>query len=134
MDKIIPYTRKLMFVVSVVIIAYYTYVNISEIEITTDTTIKLFNVITDSYYENITDNSGYTNINGVSNICLNLISEGYSIYDVNTTDNYLDISFVKQDCPSYRIYYLYDEQYIAFFSSIYETSYDLNAYINNKEK
>lgn len=127
---IIYYLRKVLFIIAVIVSTYFTIDNIYCRDLEVSKEVQLLDVKSDSYYEMLSDNSGYTNINGLSNIKLNLIEQGYLIEQELITDKYIDIIATKEGEESYRIYFRYPEGYITFFSSLYENSYKLTSYIN----
>ncbi len=86
----------------------------------------------DPYIKVLSDNVYITNINGLSNLYINLKNDGYSIYKEDINDKYIDTSFVKDGSPTYRIYYTYPEEKLYFFASPYEDSTIGYAYINRK--
>ena len=96
--------RKLIFLCTALYSLYITYVNVYE-NINADGTLHLLNEYTESYMTELTSNTGYTNINGVSNFYRNMSTLGYKIHNEERTSTYIDVSFVKPNNPSYRLYY-----------------------------
>lgn len=125
--------RKLIFLCTAIYSLYVTYVNVYE-NINADGTLHLLNEYTESYMTELTSNTGYTNINGVSNFYRNMSTLGYKIHNEERTGTYIDVSFVKPNNPSYRLYYKYPECYFAIFSSDYENSWSGVAYISEEIK
>lgn len=123
-NKYIPIIRKIMFIIFTIIGMYYTYCNLNHFEfVLDDSEICLFDSYSPAYYLAISDNTGYTNINGVSNFVNNMYKEGYELYEDNSTNSYLDYSFLNNmDNSVWRLYYSLKNRYIAFLYSDYEAS------------
>lgn len=99
-----------------------------------DGSLKPLSTISDTFYDPLTSNSGYTSINGFSNIYNKLIFNGWNLYDITITNSFIDASFVKDGDSSYRVYYKFPDGYIVFLSSNYEDSDRLNSYIIKEGK
>jgi hypothetical protein len=121
--------RKLLFTVATVLCVGITAYNINNVPIETNGTVYLVDEYTDTYYEVLSDNVGLTTINGISNVYVNMKADGYSVYSEDITSSYIDVSFTKDNCPSYRYYFTYPECKITFFCSEYENSYTGLSYI-----
>lgn len=126
--------RKFIFVLTAFICIGITLYNLDNIPIETNGTVYLVNQYADTYYEMLSDNVGLTTINGISNVYVNMEADGYSVYNEDITSSYIDVSFVKEDCPSYRFYFTYPECRITFFCSEYENSYTGFSYISERKE
>ena len=132
-NRIVPIIRKIVFIVFTIICSYYTYQNLSEMDIVFDSSFRLIKVNSKPYYEMLSDNTGYTNVNGISNFVNNMTKDGYEICKDSSTDKYLDYVFSKEDSDIlWRVYYNIKDSYIAIFSSDYESSGKGYAYINEE--
>lgn len=129
MGQIRSILQKLMFTVAAVLCIYYTVRNVSKLSIDTNGVAYLVDEWAPAYYEVLSENVGITNMNGMSNIYINMANDGYTIYKEEKTSSYIDVSFVKEGYPSYRYYFLYPEGRITFFSSTYEESWKALTYI-----
>ncbi len=129
MGKVIKYVRRIFLICAILTIMYNILVDIYGYEISANTGLRILKDTTPTYYSMVTDNSGYTNINGISNVYHNLNKEGYGIHKEDITKDYVDVVFVKDNSPSYRYYYEWPEMHVTFFSSNYEASYLLSSYI-----
>lgn len=124
----------MIFIITTIVCAYITFNNMNDIPIKTYGTVYIVNEYADTYYEMLSDNVGITTINGISNVFVNMESDGYSIYKSDITESYVDVSFVKDGAPSYRFYFTYPEGRITFFCSEYENSYTALSYINERRE
>ncbi len=124
--------RKFIFILIVCIMSIISIKNYSNRSVITDGTIYLVPSVINTWYSLNKDNTGYTTINGVSNIYNNMLEDGYSIYREVFSKDSIDISFVKERYPSYRLYYLYPSGFTYCFSSNYENSIYLFSYINER--
>lgn len=134
MGSINKVITKSLFVIATVICVVITFNNINDVPLNTNGTIYLVDKYVDTYYEMLSENVGLTTINGISNVYINMESEGYSIYKEDITKNYIDVSFTKEGCPSYRYYFTYPECKITVFSSEYENSYLGVSYIIERKE
>lgn len=126
--------RKLLFLVAAIACVCITIYNVNNVPVNTTGTVYIVDKYADTYYEMLSDNVGITTINGISNVYVNMKNDGYTIYKENITNNNIDVSFVKDGCPSYRFYFEYPEGRITFFSSEYENSYTGYSYINERKE
>lgn len=124
----------MIFIITTIVCVYITFNNMNDIPIKTYGTVYIVNEYADTYYEMLSDNVGITTINGISNVFVNMESDGYSIYKSDITESYVDVSFVKDGAPSYRFYFTYPEGRITFFCSEYENSYTALSYINERRE
>lgn len=85
-----------------------------------------------SYFEY--DNVGVTTINGLSNIYYNMKKDGYEVYKEDDTPMSIDVSFVKDNSPSYRFYYEKTTGNITIFCSNYEESVNGQSYIREDKE
>ena len=125
--------RKLLFLVATVLCCYFTISRITSITMNTTGTVYIVDSYAPAYYEMLSDNVGLTTINGISNVFVNMETEGYSIYKSDIQNSYIDVSFKKEGYPSYRYYFQYPEGRVTFFSSQYETSYTGISYIIDRK-
>lgn len=126
--------RKLLFLIAAIACVCITVYNVDNVPVNTTGTVYIVDKYADTYYEMLSDNVGITTINGISNVYVNMKNDGYSIYKENITNSSIDVSFVKDGCPSYRFYFEYPEGRITFFSSEYENSYTGYSYINERKE
>lgn len=127
--------RRLLFVIAAGVCITLTIRNLLDISIDSYGTLYIVDKYEDTYYEMLSDNVGITTPNGISNVYTNMKLDGYNVYNEEITDKYIDVSFVKDGCPSYRYYYEHPSGKITFFCSEYENSFTGVAYIiDNKEK
>lgn len=134
MDKVISIIRKVLFMVAAILCVYFTGSNYLDMQIKSDGTVYLVNEYTPVYYEALSDNVGITTINGISNVVINMEADGYDVYKMQVDKSYVDVSFTKANCPSYRYYFTYPEGKITFFCSEYENSYIGLSYIIDKKE
>lgn len=134
MGKIVSGIRKGMFLIGAVLCLYYTVTNIYDLNLTAKGTVYLVEEYTPVYYEALSDNVGLTTINGISNVFINMEADGYTVYNAEITNSYVDASFVKEGFPSYRYYFTYPEGRLTFFSSEYENSFKGLSYIIDKKE
>lgn len=127
-------TRRLIFTIAVVACSLITVYNVSDAVIETNGLIYIVDTPVNTYHEAISDNVCLTTVNGLSNICIRLEEEGYELYQLNLDKSYIDVSYIKDDYPTYRLYMTYPECKLTIFSSEYENAYILQSYINGKEK
>lgn len=122
-NRILPIIRKLIFLTFTILGLYFTYQNLNELDMVVDNSFRLISTYSTPYYEMLTDNTGYTNVNGVSNLINNLKLRGYTLTKDMSTDSYLDMIFSSDtEENQWRIYYKIEDSYIAIFSSNYESS------------
>lgn len=126
--------RKLLFVTLVVITYFITLNNYYDVEYVSSNDVYLLEETEDTYYKIIDDNTMYTTINGISNMYLNFINDGYSIYKEDVNNDYIDLILVKNERPTYRLYMTYPECKLTIFSSNYEESYKGLSYIIERSK
>lgn len=134
MGKIIRIGRRILLLIGIVSCVYISLRNIDDVPLISSGDIYLVDKYSDPYYEMLSDNVGLTNINGISNVVINMEKDGYEIYKQDTTKDYVDISFIKDGYPSYRYYFTYPEGRITFFCSDYESSYTGLAYIIERKE
>lgn len=134
MDKVISIIRKVLFMVAAILCVYFTGSNYLDMQIKSDGTVYLVNEYTPVYYEALSDNVGITTINGISNVVINMKADGYDVYKMQVDKSYVDVSFTKDNYPSYRYYFTYPEGKITFFCSEYENSYIGLSYIIDKKE
>lgn len=126
--------RRVLMVLTAVTCLVITTVNALDCELNTVGTMRVVEEYADTYYEMLSDNVGITTINGISNVYVNMTADGYSIYKEDVGESYIDVSFVKDDAPSYRYYYEHPEGRITFFCSEYENSFSGLAYIIERKE
>lgn len=126
--------RRLIFTIAVIACGIITGYNMSDMAIETNGLIYIVDTPVNTYHESLSDNVCLTTVNGISNICIRLEQEGYELYQLDLDKSYIDVSYVKDDFPSYRLYMTYPECKLTIFSSEYENAYILQSYINGKEK
>ena len=122
-NKILPIIRKLIFLIFTGLSIYYTYENFNKLDMKIDNSFRLISSYSTPYYEMLTDNTGLTNVNGVSNLVNNLKKDGYEVEYDYSTDTYLDMIFSSETSENkWRVYYNISDYYLAIFSSDYESS------------
>ncbi len=126
--------RRCLFVLTMLICLGFTYRNFTAGSIELNGLPYVVGVFVDTYYEPLSDNVGLTTINGISNVYYNMKIEGYEVYKETITNKSIDVSFIKDGCPSYRFYYEHPEGRITIFSSEYETSYTGVSYIIDRKE
>lgn len=134
MGSVIGFMRRLLLTVTSCVCILITLYNVSNVSIDTDGLIYLVDYYTDTYHETISDNVCLTTVNGLSNICIKLKNDGYEVYACTIEKDFIDISLVKDNSPTYRLYLTYPECRLTIFSSEYENAYILQSYINVREK
>lgn len=134
MGKIGIRIERCILLCSLVVLLIYSYKKIINDSIKMIGVSRIVNAYVDPYYEELTDNSGLTNINGISNVFINMDNDGYDIYKSDITQTYIDISFTKEGSDSYRYYYDMNTGRITFLSSSYETSSSGLSYIIEEKK
>lgn len=115
--------RRIILLLAIIACSYYTYIKMSDVSIDYSGTIYVVDEFTEPYYEMLSDNVGITNINGISNVYINMERCGYDVFRESVSESSIDVSFVKTGCSSYRYYYEQSSGRITIFSSDYETSY-----------
>ena len=126
--------RKCIFILFATLCCVLTYFNTSKVSIKASPNNELYNYTVPEWYTEISNNVISTSINGLSNIDVNLKKDGYTVYNKTQTQNAVDISYVKANCPSYRIYYEFGSGKLTIFSSSYESSNLGLAYIIDKQE
>lgn len=126
--------RRVLMAITAATCLVITVVNALDCELNTVGTMRVVEEYADTYYEMLSDNVGITTINGISNVYVNMTADGYSIYKEDVGKSYIDVSFVKDDAPSYRYYYEHPEGRITFFCSEYENSFSGLAYIIERKE
>lgn len=130
----IRFLRKLLFLSATVSCIVFVYVTLYTRSKVTDSSIRLIEDITPSFFIEESFNTGYTNINGVSNIYHQLLEEGYELYSMKQTDTYVDLAFVNNENNAWRVYFRVVDGWIAFFNSNYESSSSLIPYTTVKKE
>lgn len=133
MGKVMRSVRILVLSVTAVVCILITFGNVNNVSINEIGTFYIVDEYCDTYYEMLSENVGLTTPNGISNVYVNMKADGYSIYKEDITNTYVDVSFIKVGCPSYRFYYEHPSGRITFFSSDYESSFTGVAYINDRK-
>lgn len=134
MGKVIDIIRRVFLLCATVFCMYLVYHNTLSHTLSIDGTVHLLNKYSPTYYEVLSDNVGITTINGISNVFINMKQDGYSIYSMQEDNGSIDVSFIKEDYPSYRFYFEYPSCRITFLCSEYETSYNGLAYILERKE
>lgn len=134
MGKVVAVIRKILFISAAVLCTYYTLSNMLDVTLNAKGTVYLVDQYVPVYYETLSDNVGLTTINGISNVYINMKADGYEVYKQEVTPSFIDVSFTKDNCPSYRFYFTYPEGRITFFSSEYENSYTGLSYIIDRKE
>lgn len=124
----IGFLRKLIVLVITGFLIVYTYVNTVLGELSIHNDVCLLSEISDTFLIETSSNTGITNINGVSNIKLNMIDEGWSIYSESVNNNEIDLILTDRLENVARIYYRCDTNEIAVFMSDYERSSEIFTY------
>lgn len=123
MDKVVYRLRKVVFFIAMLLCVWYTGINTiipKKEDLVTD--VRLYPYYQDTYYEPISENSGITSLNGISNVYVNMAADGFSVHKENVTSDYVDVSFVNNVNEAYRFYYDMKTSVITFFYSDYEKS------------
>lgn len=129
----IRFVRKVLLLITALACIGITLYNLSQIKINLSSKLYLVDEYVDTYYEELSSNVGLTTINGISNVYVNMANDGYTIYNSDVTQDYIDVSFVKDDEPSYRFYFTYPEGRITILCSEYENSYLGVSYITERK-
>ena len=132
MGEIAHVVRRLILTATLCICAYMYYNVNQESKFDAYGTIYVTNEYVDTYYEPITDNTGYTTINGISNVFINMKALGYTVYKTDITNNQIDVVFKHDELPTYRYYFTYPDGKVTIISSEYESSYKGVTYIISK--
>lgn len=122
MGKVKVYIPKIIFIGIVCLLLVMTGYNYANIKSEVSGVYYLLNEKSKTYYERITSNSCKTNINGVSNIRINLMRDGYTLYSEDITTEYIDMIYVKQGYPTFRYIFDIPSSTLTIFSSSYENS------------
>lgn len=134
MGEVVKVIRRVFMVVVAAVALAITVYNCDHVEVSMVGTFYMVHEYADTYYEMLSDNVGMTTVNGISNVYVNMEADGYAIYKETVTDSGVDVSFIKEGCPSYRYYYSHPDGRITFFSSDYENSFSGLAYIIDKKE
>lgn len=126
--------RKILFIVTTLCCVLLTLYNVDNTPMSINGTIYIVPEYSGTYYEMLSDNVGLTTINGISNVYVNMQKEGYKVYKEDISSSYIDVSFIKENNPSYRFYFEYPSGRITFFSSDYENSYSGYSYIIDRKE
>ena len=126
--------RKIILLVAAGVCVYLTLYNANDMGVSVVGTFYIVDEYVPTYYEMLSDNVGITTENGISNVYVNMSADGYSIYNEVVTSNSVDVSFVKDRCPSYRYYYSHPDGRVTFFCSDYESSFTGLAYIIDRKE
>ena len=122
MGKVKVLIPKVVFTIIVCFIICFTVNNLMNISIDANGTNYLLNEKSKAYYEKVSSNSCITNINGVSNIRINLLKDGYTLYNEDISKDFIDMSYVKQGYPTFRYIFDVSKSILTVFSSTYENS------------
>lgn len=122
MDKVIMILRRAVLMTAAALCVVYTYRNIfiPDVELIND--IRVYDYYVDIYYQPISENSGITSLNGLSNAKVNLLNQGFEVYSEEITDNGIDLILMNSDGEVYRYYFDMKTNRITFFYSDYERS------------
>lgn len=134
MGKIIRIIRRILLFASILVCAYLTALNLDDVKLDADTNLYIIEEYVNPYYDMLSDNVGLTSINGISNVYINMKTDGYSVYKEDITEDTIDVSFVKEGAPSYRFYYVQSEGKLTFFCDDYESSYTGLSYIIERKE
>lgn len=124
--------RKILFIICTFICVVMTVSHIGKNVPEVINNVSLLNEVSPSFYVEDTINTGYTNINGISNIYLNLQQDGWKVHKVIIEDTFIDISMTKYPDLSCRVYFKVSDGWTALFLSEYENSNSLLAYISDE--
>lgn len=86
-------------------------------------------ILSNIYYEELTDNTGLTQREVINNVWYNLQQDGYVLQELNVDQFYVDAKFYNGS-DLWRYVYDIKSDYVIFLNSIYETSYTGSSYIN----
>lgn len=125
---------RIILTVTILIMLGLTLYNMDDVTYNADGTTYIVDEYVDTYYEMLSDNVGLTTINGISNVYVNMKSDGYKVYKEDIQSGYVDVIFTKDDCPTYRYYFTYPDGRITIFSSEYESSYLGVSYISERKE
>lgn len=122
MDKVMTILRRAVLMVATALCVVYTYRNIfiPDVELIND--IRVYDYYVDTYYQPISENSGITSLNGLSNAKVNLLNQGFEVYSEEITDNGIDLILMNSDGEVYRYYFDMKTNRVTFFYSDYERS------------
>lgn len=129
MDKVIYYARKVILLIAAIVCVFLTYENTILPTPEHSNEIRLFDYYVDTYYDRVSDNSGITSINGVSNVYVNMLDCSYIEHYIDIQSNYIDMSFIGTGGDAYRFYYDMKTNLLTFFYSDYERSNTGESYI-----
>lgn len=129
MDKVVTILRRAVLMTAAALCVVYTYRNIfiPDVELIND--IRVYDYYVDTYYQPISENSGITSLNGLSNAKVNLLNQGFEVYSEEITDNGIDLILTNSNGEVYRYYFDMKTNRITFFYSDYERSYLGESYI-----
>lgn len=122
MGKVKVLIPKVVFTIIVCFMIFFTINNLTNIHVDANGTNYLLNEKSKAYYEKVSSNSCITNINGVSNIRINLLKDGYTLYNEDISKDFIDMSYVKQGYPTFRYIFDVSRSILTVFSSTYENS------------
>ena len=134
MGKIVRIIRRLVLLFGVLACVRVTLSNIDDVPLTAVGDAYIVDKYAEPYYEMLSDNVGLTNINGISNVIINMETDGYEVYNQEVTDEFIDISFIKDESPAYRYYFTVVDGRVTFFCSDYESSYTGLSYIIERKE
>lgn len=123
MGEVSHILRRIILTITLLILVYIYINKCLESSLDAYGTIYIVDDYVDTYYEPLTENTGYTTINGISNVFVNMKKAGYTVYNSEVTNNYIDAVFIKDDAPTYRYYFTYPEGKMTVLSSDYESSF-----------
>lgn len=120
-------------IVVCIILISYSYYRYNPISIEIDNTefYLLDEVSENSYLQRYSENTGKTDLVGISNIILNMLDDGYKIQNYKNTGDYIDIILQNND-EVHRLYF--NKEYeLTVISSPYNKSIVPYTYINERE-
>ena len=111
-----------MFLSAAMVCCYFTYVNTILPKEETDYSLRIIEEYVEPYYDSLTPNTGFTNINGISNVYVNMLADGFKVHKNDVSSDYIDLSFINSNGDAYRYYFEKISGKITFFYSDYERS------------
>lgn len=123
--------RNVINVFIVVVVVYILYTSTTTVSIESEY-IYLYSVYTSTNTRLLSDNTGTTDINGVSNFCCNHKALG-SVISTESSDTSIDIKVTMTDGTRVRLYFDAVTREFVLFCSDYESCYEMCSYLNERK-
>ena len=122
--------RRIISTSILLLLTVYMYTNMYDILCVKEVNAYLLDSTGNCSYEFDTENTIYVNLSGVSNGVLEMCSNGFEVYRLQTGNDNIDIILQNTETDEvYRYYYKYPERRLTCFSNVYEKSYKGLTYI-----